>query len=100
MEATVQVIKATKPATIAASQRAMAARPDSTELLSTIRLPTQVIVGESDTISTAEEMKTIADAIPGAEFSRIAKAGHMAPVENPSAVASSLLELAKRIERG
>ena len=99
VEETIQVIKATDPVTIAASQRAMAARPDSTELLRSINLPTQVIVGESDAISTAEEMKTIADAIPGAEFSCIKNAGHMAPAENPSAVASALLELANRIER-
>ena len=100
VEETVKLIKATDPATIAASQRAMAARPDSFELLSAINLPTQVIVGESDAISTAAEMKTIADAIPGAEFSCIKNAGHMAPVENPSAVAAALFELAKRIERG
>ncbi len=100
VEETVKVIKATDPATIAASQRAMAARPDSTSLLSKITIPTQVIVGEADAISTAEEMQSIAEAIPGAEFSSIPNVGHMTPVENPSAVSEALLALVGRIERG
>ena len=46
----------------------MAARPDVTSLLPTIKVPTLVLVGEHDAISPPAEMKEIADAIPGAEF--------------------------------
>lgn len=90
VEKTVAEISAADPAAIAAAQRAMAARPDSTELLPSIAKPTLVVVGEHDAISTAEEMRGVADAIPGAGYALIEGAGHMAPVELPDAVNAAL----------
>ena len=60
-----KVIERTPPAGIAAAQRGMAARPDVTEMLPHINVPTLVLVGEHDAISPPAEMKEIADAIPG-----------------------------------
>src|SRR5262249_53965777 len=80
------VMERTPPATIAAAQRGMAARPDVTSMLPTIQLPTLVLVGEHDAISPATEMKQIADAIPGAEFVVIPGVGHMTTVEAPEPV--------------
>jgi pimeloyl-ACP methyl ester carboxylesterase len=88
--ATRRVIVATKPAAIAAAQRGMAARPDSTALLPQIRVPTLVVVGEDDAIAPAAEMRGIAAAIPGAEFVVVPDAGHMAPLENPAAFNAAL----------
>ncbi len=88
--ATIDVISATNPASIAASQRAMAARPDSTDLLASIAVPTLVIVGEEDELSTPEEMHRMADAIPSSRYAKIPAAGHMAPVEQPGAVNDAL----------
>jgi pimeloyl-ACP methyl ester carboxylesterase len=81
-----QVVARTSPAAIAAAQRGMAARPDMTPLLPTIDLPTLVIVGEHDAISTRDEMASMARAIPSAQFTEISNAGHMAPMENSAAV--------------
>lgn len=92
IDETVAVIAATDPAAIAAAQRAMAARPDSTPWLATISIPTLVLVGADDAISTAGEMKTIAEAIPSARFVVVPDAGHMAPVERPDEVSRALLE--------
>jgi pimeloyl-ACP methyl ester carboxylesterase len=78
-----RVVERTLPAGIAAAQRGMAARPDVTSLLPTIRVPTLVLVGEQDAISPPAEMKTIGDAIPGAKLEIIADAGHMTTLENP-----------------
>jgi pimeloyl-ACP methyl ester carboxylesterase len=64
----------------------LADRPDSTPTLAEIRVPTLIVVGEHDAISTAEEMQGIAAAIPGAEAVVIPNAGHMAPLEQPAAV--------------
>jgi pimeloyl-ACP methyl ester carboxylesterase len=64
----------------------MAQRADSSELLKSIDVPTLVIVGQEDVISTADEMRSIAQAIPGARFVEVPSAGHMAPLENPDAV--------------
>ena len=84
------VIRGTAPAGIAAAARGMAERVDSTNLLPAIDVPTLGLVGEEDTISTVEEMRSIAAAIPGSQFVVIPDAGHMAPLEAPAAVNSAL----------
>jgi len=86
-----RVILATDPRGIAAAARGMADRPDVTGLLGQIRCPTLVLVGRLDRFSTPDEMRAIADAIPGARFVPIAEAGHMSPMENPDAVNAAML---------
>ncbi len=82
MVATLKATMLSTPATtIAAAQRGMAARPDMTGELSKIDVPTQIICGELDEISTAEEMRAIAAAIPDADYVEIAGVGHMTPLE-------------------
>jgi 3-oxoadipate enol-lactonase len=88
--ATRRVMESTPPVGIAAALRGMAARPDVTSLLPTIQVPTLVLVGEHDAISPTAEMKTIAEAIPGAEYVKIPRAGHMTTVEEPVAVNEAL----------
>ena len=83
------MVERTPPAGIAAAQRGMAARPDMTSLLPTIKVPTLVLVGEHDAISPPAEMKEIADAIPGAKYVVIRRAGHMTTMEEPDAVNSA-----------
>lgn len=90
VEATRQVILAAKPAGVAAAQHGMAARPDTRPLLATIRVPTLVVVGESDVISPPAEMREMADAIAGARFVTIPNAGHMSPLEQPAAFNDAL----------
>lgn len=85
IEETGAVMKSTAPQTIAAAQRAMADRPDSTPLLSKIAVPTLVLVGEHDGLASPDEMKSMATKIPGAEFQIIPDAGHMSPLEQPAA---------------
>jgi 3-oxoadipate enol-lactonase len=90
MEEIRQVIVASSPETIAASQRAMAARPDSTPLLKAITVPTLVLVGERDILTTPNEMKAMAEQIPHAQFVVIPRAGHMAPLEQPAVVNAAI----------
>ena len=86
------VVERTPPAAIAAAQRGMAARPDMTSFLASIHLPTLVLVGALDVISSSAEMRTIAEAIPGADFVEIPNSGHMTTMENANAVNQSLSE--------
>ena len=72
------------PKTIASAQRAMAARFDFSKSLNQIALPVLLIVGESDAISSPDEMRSIADRIPEATFKIIENAGHLPPIENPA----------------
>lgn len=90
IEQTKQVIRSTHPTTIAAASRAMAARPDVTDRLPSIDLPTLIIVGEHDAISPPSEMHEIADALPHATFVEIKDAGHMAPLERPEPVNAAI----------
>ncbi|MDA0806398.1 MAG: alpha/beta fold hydrolase [Planctomycetota bacterium] len=81
-----QTIAATSPQGIAAASLGMAERPDVTSLLPSIQTPALLIVGEDDGISTPEEMRTIAAAMPNAAIFEVPNAGHMSPLENPVAV--------------
>ncbi len=87
-----EVMENAHPEGVAAALRGMAIRPDSTALLSHIKVPTLVIVGEHDAISPPDEMETIAKAIPGAEFLQVPAAGHMAPLEQPEPVNEAIAQ--------
>jgi 3-oxoadipate enol-lactonase len=81
-----EMILSTDPRGIAAAQRGMAARSDVTAQLPTISVRTLVLVGQEDAISPLDEMRKLAEAIPGAQFVAVPDAGHMAPMENPAFV--------------
>lgn len=90
VEGVQSVIRKTHPHGIAAASLGMAARPDATGLLEQIDVPALVIVGIEDRISTVEEMRSIAETIPSAKFCEVARAGHMAPLENPGDVNAAI----------
>lgn len=81
------------PATIALMQ-GLAARPDSVETARGIRVPTLVLAGGEDPVSTPADMKLLAETIRnggyGAEYTELRGAGHFAPWEQPE-VAGPLL---------
>ena len=65
--------------------RAMAERPDSTPLLDTIDVPTLVVGGAEDTITTPDVLRRMAAAIPDSRVEILEQAGHLAPLERPAA---------------
>ncbi len=75
---------------IAAVQRGMAQRPDSTPILGTINIPTLVLCGEEDVPTPLAVMQAMARQIPRAEFDVIPAAGHFAPFERPEEFARRL----------
>jgi pimeloyl-ACP methyl ester carboxylesterase len=94
-----QKILAAQPEGIAAALRGMAGRRDFRGELANISLPTMVIVGEHDAISTVDEMRSIAGAIPAAEFVILPGAGHMTPLENPTGFNEAIEQFLTRVER-
>lgn len=68
---------------VAAADRGMAERPDTTEWLREIICPTLVICGEHDAITSVDEMKCMSEQLPNAKFHVIPKAGHLTPIESP-----------------
>jgi 3-oxoadipate enol-lactonase len=70
----------------------MAERPDSTPTLATITAPALVVVGEHDAITPPTDADAMHTAIPGARLVVIPAAGHLAPLENPTAFNQALRE--------
>jgi 3-oxoadipate enol-lactonase len=92
------VMAQTTPRGIAGALRGMAKRPDRRGDLGKITVPTMVLVGEDDVITPPSVAKSLAEAIPGARLEVIAKAGHMAPYENPSAANTVIFRFLKSLE--
>lgn len=72
--------------TFLAQQRAIMARLDSRPRLGEIAVPTLLIWGEKDGITSRAHHDEILEAIPGARLEVIAGAGHLPTVEAPEAV--------------
>jgi pimeloyl-ACP methyl ester carboxylesterase len=89
------VMLSTPPRSIAAALRGMAARPDVTEELANITVPTLVLVGEQDEISPPEEMRELASKIPNSQFVIVPKSGHMTTCESPAFVNAKIREFLK-----
>jgi pimeloyl-ACP methyl ester carboxylesterase len=87
-----RIIASAAPASVAWSQRAMAGRPDRTPVLRSLDRPAVVVWGERDTLSGVDEATTMAEAI-GVQVVRVPRAGHLSPLEDPSAVADALAAL-------
>jgi pimeloyl-ACP methyl ester carboxylesterase len=94
-----QRILSARPEGLAAALRGMAARRDFRGELAKIKLPTLIVVGQDDAISTVDEMRSMAQAIAGAEFVIIPRAGHLPPLENPEAFDEALEQFLTRVER-
>ncbi len=82
---------------VAATLRGLAERPDRTDDLPGIAVPTLVVVGTDDALTPPEEARSMATAIPGARLVVVPDAGHLAPVENPSTVNDAILAFLKEI---
>lgn len=70
--------------------RAIMGRPDSRPLLSSIRCPTLVLVGEGDELTTPEMAKEIAAGIAGSTLTVVPDCGHLSTMEKPDAVNAAL----------
>jgi len=77
--------------------RAMAERPDSTPLLSTVAVPTLVLVGEDDKATPVESSRKMAAAIAGTDLVIIPGAGHVSNLEQPDAFNAALQMFLRRI---
>ncbi|HEY3172201.1 MAG TPA: alpha/beta fold hydrolase [Thermoanaerobaculia bacterium] len=85
-----RIISRQKPETIEADLVAMRDRPDSSDFLRQISIPTLVLVGERDLLTPPADSEAMAAAIPAARLVTIPGAGHLAPMERPKAVSQAL----------
>lgn len=75
-----------------AHQRASKARPDRTPLLTRADIPMLFIAAEDDKVIAAEQVRRMADAVPQARLSVVPRAGHLVPIEQPSAISRLLAD--------
>lgn len=81
VERTRSLILEQDSAAVAWAQRAMAARPDSADLLRSVDVPTLIVRGAEDELIPRAEAEALASLLPAAEVVELAGAGHLPPLE-------------------
>lgn len=84
------LVRATPGSTIGWTQRAMALRPDSSDVLRSFANPALVIVGEEDALAPVPVAQEMASLLPRGALEVIDGAGHLAPWEKPLDVAGAI----------
>src|SRR5688572_33136002 len=77
------MILESSPDGVVAALGAMRERPDSTPLLPKINVPTLVVGGEEDTISSPEVMAAMTAKIPNSRHHTLPRASHLSNLEAP-----------------
>lgn len=77
------LVEAASPRSAAWAQRAMAARPDSIDVLRTLVVPALVLRGDEDELSSQADAGAMVDALPDADLEVLAGSGHLSAVEVP-----------------
>lgn len=86
-----------RQASLTGALRAMAERPDSTPLLSSIRVPTLIVVGEDDKATPVDSARRMHEAIAGSELAVIPAAGHVSNLEQPERFNAALSQFLQRV---
>jgi pimeloyl-ACP methyl ester carboxylesterase len=78
-----RLIKQQAPAAIRGAVLRMMERPESYETLEAVKVPVLIVVGEEDTLTPPADSQKMADLLAQAELAVIARAGHLASLEQP-----------------
>ncbi|MGI5456366.1 alpha/beta fold hydrolase [Streptomyces sp. CA-249302] len=88
----------TRPESAAAALRARAARPDYRALLTTVTVPTLVVVGADDTYTPVTDAEAMRAALPDSTLRVIEGAAHLPNLERPGEFNEVLDEFMARVE--
>jgi pimeloyl-ACP methyl ester carboxylesterase len=94
------LVEAAPPQAAAWAQRAMAARLDAVQALREVRVPTLVLRGDEDELSSADDTRAMIDALPDARSVTVPTAGHLTAVETPAEFAAAVRELVAPMTSG
>ncbi len=94
-----EMMRSQKPVGMAGALRGMASRPDSTEILDSIRVPTLIMVGEKDTVTPVADSRRMADRIVGSELVVIPGSAHLTSLERPDTVNSAVRTFLERVSK-
>jgi pimeloyl-ACP methyl ester carboxylesterase len=92
MNAIVVMFARRTPVHFASQIKALLNRPDASQTLQSIVGPVHLLCGAQDSWSPVGQHQAMASLLPESVLSVIESAGHMAPMEQPEAVAQKLLE--------
>ena len=92
VDGALRMMRQMSPEDIAQVQRGMAERPDSTDTLKTINVPTLLITGDEDILTGINEADLMRQHIAGSQVRVIPKAGHYSPWEQPEEVTRLLCQ--------
>ena len=92
-----EMMARTPVAGIVGALRAMKDRADATPLLPSIDVPALVVVGQEDELTRPSAAKALTRAIPSAAMTVISGAGHLAPLEAPTAVSRVMAEFLEHV---
>lgn len=84
---------AAPPVGAAAALRGRAERPDYTEMLAEIAVPTLVVVGREDAFTPVSDAEFLHERIPGARLTVVEGAGHMPNLERPTVFNAAVADL-------
>jgi 3-oxoadipate enol-lactonase len=84
IEGALRMMRQMSPEDIAQVQRGMAERPDSTDTLKTINVPTLLVTGDEDMMTGINEADLMRQHIAGSQLRVIPKAGHYSSWEQPA----------------
>nr|WP_320116090.1 alpha/beta hydrolase [uncultured Desulfuromonas sp.] len=87
-----EIISNNDPLAIAGNLIAMAARTDTTASLKDIAVPTLILVGEEDNLTTPDDARNMQSHIQGAQLHVVPEAAHLSNLENPEFFNARLLE--------
>lgn len=93
-----EMIIKTEKSSIYKSLHALADRKDTCNVLTKIRMPVLIMVGEEDEITPPDVAFSMQYKIIGAELHLIEHAGHMSNIENSAAFNKQLIKFAKSIK--
>ncbi|AUY49801.1 alpha/beta hydrolase [Streptomyces sp. CB01881] len=91
------LIAAASPAAVAWAQRAMAARPESLDVLAGLRVPTAVVAGAQDGLIPLTEAELMVRASPDAELTVLPGVGHLSALEAPEEFNAAVGRLLERV---
>jgi len=90
-----QLIGDASPEGVAWASRAMAARPDTHDVLDRLEVPSLVLVGEEDELTPPADAQKMASRL-GVEPVVVPESGHLSALEKPDEVTAALLDLVRR----
>lgn len=91
------IILKTSPLSVASTLIALAARTDTTEALTGVKVPTLIMVGENDTITTPDDSLEMKKRIMDSKFHIVPNAAHMSNLENTAAFNKHLFDFLEKV---